>query len=109
MLNQLTSLLNSTNEDYWHDEASGRARAILNAASQAQLIAIQDSWGKWSPTWQERLAYVLGESGQSIEMDILRGMAKSENKDVALVARESLNSIQSRTRSNESQRTSGHE
>ena len=95
IIDELIGLLGLPDTDYWADIGSVDARAIIDKESHALLPLLLAEWPTYSANVQENLAYILGDGESQAEREILIGMSKSDNFDVACRAHESLRLIES--------------
>jgi len=91
-LKSLIHLLDLPDTDYWSDDASCVARAIIWRGGNELLQEIMSELESWSIHRQQHLAYILGDSQATLELEIalLTKLASSDDAEVAYTARESL-------------------
>jgi hypothetical protein len=76
--------------DYWYDEASVLAQAIVQGNSPAILQEIAAERVSWPTNRQEHLAYILGNGTSEAEQKILLTLSASTDSSVSFRALESL-------------------
>lgn len=79
--------------DYWYDEDFLQSRNVLRAFSDSQWHELSQLWQLQSQEWQERLAYILGDSLLLREATLLVNMYRTASPSIALSAAESLRNM----------------
>jgi hypothetical protein len=87
---ELKFLLDIPDSDYWYDEGSVRARAIIDENLHVVLQRLSVDWPDLNVNQQEHLAYILDGAPGSIEYELLTQLSSSKDENVARRAREAL-------------------
>ena len=88
-IKELITQLDLPDDDFWYDHACIFARDIIDNNYETIIKELTNEWKTWPLLRQEHLAYTLGEGSSAEELDLIKDMMQSEDKEVAFRAKES--------------------
>jgi hypothetical protein len=87
-LESLAKLLDLPDSDYWSDFGCCEARKLLDQGGLSLIQTIKTNVESWSSHRLEHLAYILGESGEKIELELLEILMANPSAEASFRARE---------------------
>jgi hypothetical protein len=79
--------------DYWFDVGFLESRRRLVELDSAQWADLQSDWHAQGPEWQERLAYILGDTSERRELVLLFDMLVHGDVGTSMSAAEALRDV----------------
>lgn len=78
--------------DYWYDEGTGIASALLSKFGEQDWKELKDQYAARAEAWQVRCAEVLDLVSHPVSTEILIELLESKSDDVVVAAADSLRS-----------------
>lgn len=94
-IEELVSLLDHPDDNYWGDILSDEARVIIDSDPELLLGKVLEQWQEWPENRLEHLAYLLGEGVSGIEEQLINVLHRSKYKSVVFRAQEAVIELQS--------------